>query len=642
MSEFDFGGWATRNNLKCSDGRTIREGAFKHCDGRKVPLVWQHGHNDIHNILGYAVLAHRDGGLYANCKFNDTESGQAAKLVVEHGDVCSLSICAGQLKQNGKDVMHGEIKEVSLVVSGANPGALIDTIIRHGEAVDDEAIIYTGQFLDMIHSEELDDPEPIEEPTPSTTEEVEIATEPVIEEGEPMPESTLEHADSGKTIADVIATMNDEQKNVMYALIGEALSDETITHTEGGTEMKINVFDKADGACEDVLTHADQTKILTMAKNSTYGTLQNALGAFIEDNSDTLKHGFDDIEYLFPEFKDLRPGAPELINNDLGWVNTVMRKAHKSPMSRIRTRQMDARQPGITAKGYVTGDQKTNMGNLKLIKRTTDPQTIYVKDSLNRDDIVDITEFDVVNYTYGVMKNALQEKLALAIMLGDGLDEGDDDKIEETHIRPIWTDDNLYTNHVDVDIAAAKAELQGTGTGNSFGENFIYAEALIAAALYAREGYRGTGTPDFYCDPHVLNVMLLARDMNGRRIYASKAELATALNVGDIYTAEQFAGKTRVTGDGANAKTKQLLGLMVNMADYNIGATKGGEITSFKQFDIDFNQEKMLIETRLSGALTRIKSAIALELVLTPPADPDDVDDTNDSSPTDSTQSPVG
>ena len=331
---------------------------------------------------------------------------------------------------------------------------------------------------------------------------------------------------------------------------------------------------------------------------------------YAEQHSDTLKHGIDDIEALFPDYRDLRPGAPEVVSRDQGWVTVVMNKVHKSPISRIRTKQMDARRDGIRAKGYKKGSLKTPSGNMKLITRTTDPQTVYITDAMHRDDKIDITDFDVVEYQYGVMRQTLNEELAVAIMIGDGREEGDEHKIYQEHIRSIWNDDDLYAIHYDVDVEAAKEELQGSNTSVNFGENYIYAEAVITASLYSREQYKGTGTPDFYCDPHLLNVMLLARDLNGRRIYDSKSDLAKALNVNEIYTAEQFAGLARTDSE---SKQKKLLGIFVNLSDYTIGATKGGEITRFNQFDIDFNQEKYMIETRLSGALTRIQSAIVLE-----------------------------
>lgn len=375
--------------------------------------------------------------------------------------------------------------------------------------------------------------------------------------------------------------------------------------------MKKNIFDPADAAQTFELSHAARMEIIASAKTKSIGTLQGAIKLYAEQNNDTLKHGIDDIEALFPEYKDLRTGAPELITRDQSWVNAVMNKVHKSPISRIRTRNMDARGDDIRARGYKKkGDKKIPSGNMKLMKRTTDPQTIYITDSMHRDDIIDITDFDVVEYNYGVMRQTLLEEVATAIMIGDGRDEADEHKISEEHVRSIWNDDDLYTIHYDVDIAAARKELQGTGTSTRFGENYIYAEAIITAALYSREKFKGTGTPDFFCTPHLVNVMLLARDTNGRRIYNSKADLAAALNINELHTAEQFEGLARTDKTG---KKHALLGLFVNLKDYTVGSTKGGEITRFNQFDIDFNQEKYLIETRISGALTRLWSAIALE-----------------------------
>lgn len=376
--------------------------------------------------------------------------------------------------------------------------------------------------------------------------------------------------------------------------------------------MKHNVFDNDRQDEATVLSHADQSMIINMAKSSNIGTLRTAMDVFADQNPDSvLAHGIENIDTLFPEYKDVRPGAPELITNDQGWVNEVLKKVHKSPISRIRTRQADIRKiDELRAKGYKKGTLKGEVGNFKVVHRTTDPQTVYVKSKIDRDDIVDITDFDVVQYLYGIDRMNLNEELATAIMLGDGREVGDEGKIAEDKIRPIWTDDELYTIHADVDIAGMKTKLQGTNTSANFGENYIYAEAIIQALLYAREKYKGTGTPDFYCTPHLVNVMLLARDLNGRRIYDKVSDLTAALNVGKIITAEQFEGKTRTTSDG---KTKKLLGLMVNLADYSLGATKGGEITHFTDFDIDFNQEKSLLETRCSGANTRILSAIALE-----------------------------
>lgn len=605
----DCSGWATRNNLVCGDGRVIRKDAFADCDGTTVPLVWNHQHNDPLNVLGHALLENRQDGVYAYCTFNETESGKAAKLLVQHGDVEALSIYANQLKQQNRDVIHGMIREVSLVVAGANPGAFIDFVdLAHGEGAEQEVIIGTGEGINLAHAEDdKDDDGEDPKDTPDDKKE--------------KPE------DDDETVEEVFNSLTDKQKNVVYALIGQALEEggsennddpedktggkQTAKHSEGGDNtMKHNVFDKPDDNRETVLSHSAQEEIISNAKTKSIGTLQGAMKLYAEQHSDTLKHGIDDIEALFPDYRDLRPGAPEVVSRDQGWVTVVMNKVHKSPISRIRTKQMDARRDGIRAKGYKKGSLKTPSGNMKLITRTTDPQTVYITDAMHRDDKIDITDFDVVEYQYGVMRQTLNEELAVAIMIGDGREEGDEHKIYQEHIRSIWNDDDLYAIHYDVNVEAAKEELQGSNTSVNFGENYIYAEAVITASLYSREQYKGTGTPDFYCDPHLLNVMLLARDLNGRRIYDSKSDLAKALNVNEIYTAEQFAGLARTNSE---SKQKKLLGIFVNLADYTIGATKGGEITRFNQFDIDFNQEKYMIETRLSGALTRIQSAIVLE-----------------------------
>ena len=616
--KYDFSGWATRNDLLCSDGRTIRRDAFAHCSGRIVPLVWNHQHNDPTNILGHALLENRQDGVYAYCTFNETESGKAAKMLVQHGDVESLSIYANGLKQQGGNVMHGDIKELSLVVAGANPGAFIDFVdLAHGEGSEQEVIMGCNEPITLAHSDGEKD------------------TGDEGKKGEEGEGKKGGEGKEGETVEDVINSLTEKQKTVVVALLANAMAHsddpdnagdpgepdasekgERIEHSdnsEGGDKtMKVNVFDnKAEGGAQaNVLSHADQQEILASAKLKSVGTLQGALKLYAEQHNDTLKHGIDDIEALFPEYKDLRTGAPELITRDQGWVNVVMNKVHKSPISRIRTRNMDARGDDIRAHGYKKGNKKIASGNMKLMKRTTDPQTIYITDSMHRDDIIDITEFDVVEYQYGVMRQTLLEEIATAILIGDGRDEADEHKISEEHVRSIWNDDDLYTIHYDVDIAAARNELQGTGTASRFGENYIYAEAIITAALYSREKFKGTGTPDFFCTPHLVNVMLLARDTNGRRIYNSKADLAAALNINELHTAEQFEGLARTDKDG---KKHNLLGIFVNLSDYTVGHTKGGEITRFNQFDIDFNQEKYLIETRLSGALTRLWSAIALE-----------------------------
>ena len=608
MEKYDFSGWATKNDLKCSDGRTIRSGAFSDCDGKTVPLVWNHQHGEVQNVLGHALLQNRPEGVYTYGKFNDTEGGRTAKEMVKNGDIVSLSIYANQLRQKGGDVLHGMIREVSLVLAGANPGAFIDSVMIHGEESDSEATIYTGEDITLSHNDELIDEDDHVIHADTKEEDITVANE--------KKNTSADSSSDDRTVQDVIDTMTEDQKNVMYAMVGQALNnadvDDEDDDSEGGNnDMKHNVFDADERNNEGVLTHSDQLEIISMAKSRSIGTLQDAISMYVENQgSDHLAHGIDDIETLFPEYKDVRPGAPEMITRDQTWVDGVINGVHKSPISRIRTRQADVRGDDQRAFGYKKGTFKKYPGNIKLLKRTTDPQTVYVRDALHRDDIIDITDFDVVEYQYRIMRQNLNEELAMAIMIGDGREEGDELKISEDHIRPIWTDDDLYTIHYDVDIDGMKKQLQGTNTSANFGENYIYAEAIIQAALYSREDYKGSGSLAFYCTPHLLNVMLLARDLNGRRIYSSVTDLAAALNVTSIRTAEQFEGKTR-TADGS--KTKKLLGLFVNLSDYSLGSTRGGEITRFNQFDIDFNQEKYLLETRVSGALTRVYSAIALE-----------------------------
>lgn len=600
--KYDFGGYATRNDLTCSDGRVIKKDAFKSQNGQTVPLVWNHNHNDVNDVLGLAHLENRKDGVYAYCEFNDTDNGRTAKELVQHGDVKSLSIFANQLMQKGSDVIHGLIREVSLVLAGANPGAFIDDVIAHGEDGSGIIACYDEGVTVFMHSDDKRDDE---------------------EKTKDSKDKKKEKSEDDETVEDVFDSLTEKQKTAVYAVIGTIMEDkennDDSDDNEGGNNkmaMKHNVFENGAQAQDNTLSHADQVAIIKKAKMRTVGTFKNALREYAEENvlqHDATSSGVssEDISKLFPEYADVRPGAPELITNDQGWVGNVISKVHKSPMSRIRTTQADIRYiDDLKSHGYKKGKQKKLNGNFSLVRRTTDPQTVYTKSALNRDDIVDITDFDYVAYLYSIDRMNLNEDLARAIMIGDGREEGADDKIAEDHIRPIWLDDDLYTIHVDLDITAMKAELQGTNTGANFGDNFVYAEAMVQTLLYAREDYKGTGTPDLYCTPHMANVMLLARDITGRRIYSSKAELATALNVGTIETAEQFANKTRKTSDG---KTKKLIAIMANLQDYSLGATKGGEITHFTQFDIDFNQEKSLLETRCSGALTRVYSAIAIE-----------------------------
>lgn len=599
MDKFDFSGWATRNDLLCGDGRTIRKNAFKDNDGQKVPLVWNHQHDTPDNVLGHALLENREDGVYAYCTFNDTESGQAAKKLVQHGDVRSLSIYANKLKQIGGDVVHGTIRELSLVLAGANPGAFIDCVLSHSddgeEHLEGLEACYDENLM-LYHADENNKEETNKE--------------------DKKVEGNTNKSEDEKIIQDVIDSMTEKQKEVMYAMIGAALEENTGSGNEEGKgeDMKHNLFDGST-VKENTLCHADQEKIMTMAKSSSVGSFREACAIYAEQNE--LTHGAIDgevLETLFPDYKDVYSGEPETLTDDQTWINSVIAGVHKSPISRVRTRQLDVRNRRNRAHGYKKGKYKEEGTNVALLSRTTDPQTIFVKDKLNRDDIIDFTDFDMVNYQWKVMKQALNEEVATAILIGDGRQEGEEDKISETHVRSIWNDDELYTIHQDVDIAAAKKELQGTDTGANFGDNYVYAEAIITAALYSREKYKGSGNLTFYCTPHLLNVMLLARDMNGRRIYSSKADLQAALNVASIQTVEQFEGLVRKDKE---LKDHELLGIFVNLSDYQVGSTRGGEITKFEQFDIDFNQQKLLLETRISGALTRVQSAIVLEMPVT-------------------------
>lgn len=612
--KFDFSGWATKANLKCSDGRIITEAAFAHCDGIKVPLVWGHKHDDPNAVLGHALLEYRKGqGIYAYGKFNETEQGVNAKILVEHGDVKALSIYANQLRQDGPSVLHGEIRELSLVLAGANPGAFIENVMMHSDDSMEPIADPSKAYIRFV----LDD------------EDIDLCHEDTEKSDEDKKDDNKseESEKTGKTVKDVWESiekkLDEDEMNLVYGMIGAAADggddddkdgeDKNIKHedSEGGNDsMKTNVFDNTERDNSLVLTHEDQCNIIALAKQSNVGSLQHAIKLYVEDKGMTLAHGIDELETLFPEFKNINPGAPEMLTNDQGWVTHVINGVHKSPISRVRTRKADTRIAALKAKGYKKGDQKTVMANIKLLGRQFEPQTIYIKDEMHRDDILDITEFSVVDYEKKIMKMTMNETVAMAIMVGDQRDDGDPDKIREDRICPIWTDAELYTIHYDVDIEAARAELQGTNTSANFSENYIYAEAIIKAALYSREKYKGAGTPDFYCAPHLVNVMLLARDLNGRRIYNDIGDLARALNVGAIHTAEQFEGLTRTDSDG---KTKKLLGLFVNLSNYQVGATKGGELTTFDQFDIDFNKQKFLMECRLSGGLVDPYSAIALE-----------------------------
>ena len=600
MDNCDFSGYATRNDLLCGDGVTIRKDAFKGNDGCEVPLVWNHEHNDPNAVLGHAVLENRDDGVYAYGVFNDTEQGQTAKKLVQSGDVRSLSIWANQLKKIGKDVVHGNIRELSLVLAGANPGAYVDFVMAHSADGEEEMEVSWDENIMLYHSADT-----------------EKKGESKVAEETKKPETSESSDDKTIKIKEAFNTMNKEQKEAVYAMLGMALSDndDEDDDEKGGNVVKHNIFDneEREQANKSILSHSDEMKIVSMAKQSGIGSLRAAMNIFAEENADTLAHGvFDDeVEKLFPEYELLKKGEPETLTRDQSWIDAAMAKIHKSPYTRIKTRQADARIAELKAKGYQKkGDYKKEMAKIKLLSRTTDPQTVYIKDTLQRDDVVDITDFDVVAYQWNIMRQTLNEELIMAALVGDGREDGDPDKIHEDHIRSIWNDDELYTIHQTVDFDKAKQEIQGSNTGANFGEEYIKAEAILASSLYAREKYKGSGSLDFYCTPHLLNVMLLARDLNGRRIYDSKADLAAALNVNSIVTVEQFEGLERT--DSETNKHK-LLGLFVNLGDYQFGAAKGGEVSKFDNFDIDFNQYKYLLETRLSGSLTKVYSAIALE-----------------------------
>ena len=633
--DYDFSGWATRANMKCSDGRTIMKDAFIDNDGTQVPLVWNHQHNSADNVLGHALLKNMDEGVYAYCKFNNSESGKMGKELVRNGDVNQLSIYANNLKQQGGNVIHGAIREVSLVMAGANPGAYIDSVMCHGDNSDEEGIIFTGEDIVLAHSEDENSEKEdalehaYEDKKSDKKDEAEKVKNEKEEANMAENETKNTNPEKEKTVKEVFDTLNEEQKTVVYALIGQALEDagvsdgeddeEDMKHSEGGNDsMYTNVFDRNAVQPANVLSHADQEEILKMAKAPGM-TLKSAIEAFANDHKDILAHGFESSEVgrLFPDYKDVYPGAPELLERDHDWVNQVLTKAHKSPVSRVRTKQIDARAAEIRAKGYSKREkEKTISANMKVLMRTTDPQTIYFRDALHRDDVVDITDFDVVAYQRNVMKRNLEEEVARAALIGDGRQDTDQDKISEDHIRPVWKDADLYTIKASVDVDGMKTKLQGTNTGANFGDEYIKTEAIIAASLNAREKYKAKGVPDFYCTPHLLNTMLLARDLNGRRIYESADDLAKVLRVNNIYTVEQMEGLSREADPAKSEETGKkfnLLGIFVNMANYQFGSTKGGEITSFEDFDIDFNQYKYLMETRLSGALTDVYAAIALE-----------------------------
>lgn len=605
----DFSGWATRNDLKCSDGRVIRRDAFKHNDGIKVPLVWNHQHNSPRDVLGHAWLENREEGVYTYGFLNETADAEIAKVLIKHGDICALSIYANQLQQAGSDVLHGCICEVSLVHKGANPGAFIDSMLSHGENSDEEAIIYTGLPLVLSHADTNQDKK---EKKDNDTEKQDASDEKKNEDNE--------------SIIDVIKTMTEKQQDAMYYMVTKALDDKTEDSNESKTNkeetnMKHNVFDNDKQDQKNVLSHAAQGEILALAKSPNVGSLRTAINIYAEEHADELKHGEisgfvqtgeGNVTTLFPDYIEAHPSrTPELITNDMGWVDAIMAKTQKIPHGRVRTSHVDIRNiDALQAKGYTKGNQKKLTGNYSLVRRTTDPQTVYVTSELHRDDVIDIENFDYVQFQYGIDQISLKETLAVATMLGDDRPESDPEKIFPDKIRPIWTDDELYTIHKDIDFAAMAQELQGTNTEQNFGESFIYAEAMVTALRKARKDFRGTGKPDLFITTDMHNTMILARDRNGRRIYETDTELAAALGVANIYEVTQFEGKVRTDSEGIKHK---LHAICVNMGDYGYGASKGGDVTHFSDFDIKFNQLQSLLETRKSGQLTRIKSAIVIE-----------------------------
>ena len=560
MNDYDFSGWATKNDLRCSDGRVIKKDAFKHNDGQIVPLVWNHQHAGAENVLGHALLKNMSDGVYAYGKFNETEQGLNAKMLVQHGDIVSLSIFANRLKQNGPNVMHGDIKELSLVLAGANPGALIDNVIAHGEESNEEAIIYTGENIS------LDEPD--------------LRHEDKIEE----PKKEEKEVENEKTVKDILDSMTEEQRNVCYAMVGQALESKEDDNEEGGEEMKHNIFDQDEREEEGVLSHSELETIIADAKR--YGSMKDSF----------LQHGIENIDYLFPEAKNLNM-PPEFIKRDTGWVAKFMNDVRKSPFSRIKSMFANITEDEARAKGYIKGKLKKDEV-FSLLKRTTTPTTVYKKQKLDRDDVVDITDIDVIAWIKGEMRMMLDEEIARAALVGDGRLSSSDDKINETNIRPIWTDEDLFT-------------IKGAIDAKSTDGADVIAKAFIKGCVKNRKNYKGSGEPTLFTTEDILTDCLLLEDMNGRVIYDTVEKLAKALRVKEIVTVPVMEGLTRTATDG---KKFNLLGIIVNLKDYNIGADKGGAVNMFDDFDIDYNAMKYLIETRCSGALIKPYSAMAIEL----------------------------
>lgn len=594
-AEYDFSGMATRNGIRCSDGRTICRDAFKGNDGQKVPLVWNHEHNDPGHVLGHALLKNEDDGVRAYCTCNETPAGKQALELVKHGDVVALSIYANQLRQNGGNVVHGCIREVSLVLAGANPGAYIDTIIEHSEDMDEIANIafIDESGLEFAHSD--DSEENKNETAPSEEE-----PKP-IEHSDENEKETKEMADE-KTVKDVVDSMTEEQKQVMYALIGQAIED---TKNGGDGDVKHNVFESDEKMNnENVLSHSEMLEILADGKR--YGSLKES----------ALQHGITDISILFPDAKNVTNGAPDFIMRDQEWVSVVLDGTHHTPFSRIKSIFANITEDDARALGYLPDrthrDAKGNLvdanGNrvmkkeevFSLLKRTTSPATIYKKQRIDRDDIIDITDFDVVSWIKGEMRMMLNEEIARAILVGDGRLSSSDDKINETNIRPIWTDAPLYTINAPISTSSSTSSA-------------LKAKAVIKAAIKSRKKYKGSGNPVAFMSEDVLTDILLLEDLNGRIIYDSVEKVATAMRVKKIVTSPILENLTRTNDD---SQTCTLAAIIVNLSDYNVGADKGGAVSLFDDFNIDYNAQQYLIETRCSGALIKPYSAIAIEFVL--------------------------
>ena len=627
---YDCSGWATKANMLCSDGRTIRKNAFEECDGKTVPVVWNHEHNDPNAVLGHAVLENRDNGVYAYISFNNTEAGQNAKTLVQHKDIDRLSIWANKLKQMGGDVIHGVIREVSLVLAGANPGAVIDSVMAHGDGSEEEAIIRCGEYIDfddeLTHSDEgkkgetevgtdnkeqkpatkNDDEKTVADVFNTLTEEQKTVVYAMI--GQALEDAGVDtndedkkevkHAasddstDSDETVADVFNTLTEKQKTVVYAMLGQALEDagvdtDDVEHSEEGETdfMKHNVFDKETKTQDqEILTHSEFQEIIGEARRR--GSLKDAF----------LEHGITDINTLFPDAQTIDK-TPGFIQRDNGWVAGVMAAVHKTPFSRVKSIFADITEDEARAKGYIKGKQKKDEV-FKMLKRVTTPVTVYKKQSLDRDDMLDITDFDMIPWLKGEMRMMLDEELARAFLFGDGRSTSAEDKINEQNIRPVWTDDDVYT--VKSEIAITKATTAEEK-----------AQAFIKACIKSRKEYKGSGNPNMYMSEDMLTDCLLLEDKNGRVIYDTVEKLATRLRVNKIIPVPVMEGLSRVKG----ANTHFLAGLYVNLTDYNVGTDKGGDVTMFDDFDIDFNKQKYLIETRCSGAMCKPYGAVAIEFV---------------------------